>query len=136
MKLAWVLIVMALGGCDNSTVVDDGQFHITLKPDAPPEFKRQYVAPLRGLAGGTITITMYTSSYLGRTDQYGELRQGDGKYILFHVHDIARDIIDRGLVNEVQKLTEHALALDAQFVKSEPDEFVDSKGTRWRKAQP
>lgn len=111
--------------------VESAPFTITLDPEEPPKFKRTYRAKLPNHA--TLTITMYTSSIIGRTDRFGELTQWNGKWILYDVHAVADKIIDRELYPLVQNLTDQALVLDRQFVQNLPKEFMDETQTIWKR---
>jgi hypothetical protein len=63
----------------------------------------------------------------------GELTQSNGRWVLFEPERPADKILDREILPIVQRFCDEILALDAAYVKSDPGEFVDVRGVRWRR---
>lgn len=107
---------------------------VTMPKEDPPEFERVYEAMVQTSVGRfAVKIRRYTSRFSGRTDHYGELRQGSGSYILFDPQNVADKIIDRELYPKVQAVIDRMLEMDRKFVESNPCEFTDSRGVTWQK---
>lgn len=105
---------------------------VTLKREDVPEFRRSYKTQVGD--GFTVEVTMVTSSlYLGRRDRLSQLTQKNGKYILFDARSVADKIIDRELYPLVQAVVDTILAMDAEYIASNPTEFIDETGAIWRK---
>lgn len=100
---------------------------ITDVPEDVPQFKRNYTAAVTNDV--KITITMKTYSY-GRSSA-GELRQSDDKYVWFDPERVADRILDRSLVPLIEEHIKTIFALDAEYIKSNPCQFTDEKGTKW-----
>jgi len=95
-----------------------------------PQFRRSYEIVLDG--GFTVSVEIGYWS-LGRRDS-AELRQRNGKWILFDIDAIADKIIDRDLYPLVQVAVNEIMEIDKAFRRSNPNTFTDEQGVVWRRA--
>jgi hypothetical protein len=97
-----------------------------------PRFKRKYHAALPEWR--TITVTAYTGSY---GDRYysGELTQPGGRWVTFDPERVADKILDRELVPLVMALCREMLHMDDAYIASNPSEYDDEMGHRWRRVK-
>ncbi len=114
-------------GTKHEAPVNTTGVHVTDVPEDVPQFKRNYVAAVTDDV--TITITMKTYSY-GRQSA-GELRQSDNKYVWFDPERVADRILDHTLVPLIEDRIKAIFTLDREFIKSNPCQFTDEKGTKW-----
>lgn len=116
---------------DNAAPVTKPKMEI--KIDSPVEeglrFERIYTATLNNHT--SIRIMMHT--YSGYRDDRSELYQPNGRWVVFDMKAVADKILDPVLVPLVQKYVDEIRSLDAEFVKSDPDTFVDDHGHRWNR---
>lgn len=105
-----------------------GRVIVKNKPEDAPEWRRMYTATFAG--GFRIEVEM--ASRYGRSDR-SFLFQPNGKLICFDLHAIADHIIDRELCPIVEALAEEILALDRAYMHGERNQFIDEKGTTWRR---
>lgn len=97
-----------------------------------PDFRRVYSTKLADRGTATIEIRTFigNSRYAS-----GELRQNDGRWVLFEPERVADKIIDPVLVPLVEQFAKQVFALDKAFMASDPSEFIDESGATWRKAK-
>ena len=96
-----------------------------------PEFGRIYGCEV--LSGITITISarnMCSGRYYS-----GELIQPGGRWVLFDPKKPADKILDRDLSPAIAVLCKRILELDWAWFKSNPAEFTDESGQRWRRTE-
>lgn len=133
--LALCGIILSLLSLSGSPVVpqrtQDPIVIVTEVRSERPEFHRIYTLPIEG--GFTLKIEMKWFIH-DRFDE-SELRQKDGKRIFFDAKNVADKIIDRELYPKVQRAVNQILEMDRKFIASNPSEYVDETGTRWRKVQ-
>jgi hypothetical protein len=110
-----------------------GEIQVKNIPNDAPSFKREYKKALTN--GRTITIKMRRGVFGGRYSN-AQIRQENGSWVTFDVERIADKILDRQLVPLVQDAVKEILRMDADFIKSNPSEFVDETGQRWLKQVP
>lgn len=112
----------------------------SLKQD--PTFVVTFSAPLS--QGRSIKITARSMPWLRQYDLgdevefEDEVRQADGKWVVFDCDAIADRIIDLDLVKELRSYCKigHEMAKDYWKKRDySPDEFVDSTGQKWIKAK-
>lgn len=115
-----------------SKVVNEDGIRIVLKPEEIPEFERVYTITVGD--GFKIEVGLITYSFSERCD-HATVTQKDGRSISFDAHKVADKIIDRDLYPLVQGAVDRILALDKGFIDSKPSEFIDEKGTRWRRVE-
>ncbi len=106
-----------------------GDIHIEDVRQDAPEFKRLYTGKLDERARIKIDCHTFMRSRMFS----GELTQPNGRWILFDPEAIADKIIDPLLVPLVQGFVDQALKLDREFLASDPVEFTDENGRRWRR---
>jgi len=94
-----------------------------------PEFRRMYSAQVN--QDVRIKIEIYTS-FTGRA-KWAELRQGDGRWVVFDPDRVAEKILDRAIVPLVQRHVDQIYTIDKEFIRSDPDEFTDKKGQKWKR---
>jgi hypothetical protein len=102
---------------------------VNVRNDAP-RFKRQYKAKL----DNRCVIEVVCDTFLGRNFR-GELTQPNGNHVYFDPKRIADKIIDPLLVPLVERACDEIEALDRAYMKSDPGEFVDERGVKWRRAE-
>lgn len=110
--------------------VKDG-IDISLAPEDIPKFKRTYVVRINDSV--KLTIEMYTWA-MGRMT-HGELTQPNGSWVMFEPERPADKILDRDILPIVEQRCRQILALDAEYVRSNPSEFADEKGGKWTRSQ-
>lgn len=118
------VIIPLLNPLNKITVTD-------IKP-SQPEFRRQY----KGIVGVDIEISITARTWvtIGFDRSYsGELKQRNGRWILFEPKRPADKILDRDLLPEINSFCEQVIEQDLLFIKSEPDTFTDETGQIWRK---
>ena len=104
---------------------------VALKREDRPKFERVYEAQLTREV--SIKVKLYTS-YGGSRYDMSDLRQRDGRWVLFDAKRPADKILDRELLPHVERACEQILMLDRDFLRSDPSEFVDELGHTWRRA--
>ncbi|MBD9542981.1 hypothetical protein IB276_26400 [Ensifer sp. ENS04] len=105
---------------------------IALKPEDIPRFHRTYSKRLSNKAVCAITMSNY---YIGSGRMSsGELTQPNGRWVLFDPERIADKILDPALVPLIEEFAKQVMALDREFMKNRPSEFVDESGVVWRRA--
>lgn len=104
---------------------------ITIKdlPSDRPEFKREYNVRISNQVSMKIEIK---NSYSSGTYTTGQLTQSNGRWVFFEPERPADKILDRELLPTIQKLCNEILAMDSVYRKSNPNEFVDKAGVKWR----
>lgn len=100
-------------------------------PADVPEFRRIYSATINQRAGIKITAETFFNR---RFD--GELIQPDGRWVDFDPNAIAEKILDRELVPLVQSYVDKIKSLDRSYMDSNPSEFIDAHGVKWRRDKP
>lgn len=82
----------------------------------------------------TQTRYMYLYESTGGVEFSDELKQPDGKLVLFDCDAVTDKILDRDLVPEVEKdcAIVHAQALKF-WKETPPNQFTDRRGVTWRK---
>jgi hypothetical protein len=92
-------------------------------------FRRRYSKRLDTRA----YVEVEAQTFLGSRRFDGILEQPNGNQIRFDPARIADKIIDPTLVPLVATFCDQMFALDRAYVKSRPNEFLDSNGIRWRR---
>jgi hypothetical protein len=127
--LAVLLLGGIMFGCresDPQNVPNSLGIEVKADREDVPRFKRIYTARLDNRA----TITIKASSFLGR-NLSGELTQPDGRWILFDPDKVADKILDPLLVPIVEKYCDEIKRLDKEFMRGNPNSFIDEKGNEW-----
>jgi hypothetical protein len=96
-----------------------------------PEFKRLYTVQLNQRA--FMKVDIHTS--LGHRWTSGELSQPNGRWILFEPERVADKILDPVLVPIIERYVAEIFALDKTFMASNPGEYIDDGGCRWRRIE-
>lgn len=132
----WLCIAGALtagSGCQQQSVVAPENITVELKRADRPEFRREYLATIEG--GFTIKASFHY--FIGsRFSSYAEIQQPGGKWILFDLANVADKIIDRDLVPKVERIARQIIAMDAEFCRNLPNEYIDSTGAHWVRVTP
>lgn len=97
--------------------------------EGAPQFERRYKVDV---SGRKMIIKIYCSRYCGIT-RSGELVQSNGRWVLFDPERVADKILDPVLVPLIEQCLAEIFALDKTFRSSNPNEFVDSAGQKWRR---
>jgi hypothetical protein len=108
-----------------------GRVAVDQKAEDRPQFMRAYTIHLDGHFTVSVEIGYWS---LGRRE-YSTLTQWSGKRISFELDAVADKIIDRDLYPRVQSAVDEIVALDEQFRKSRPSEFIDDAGVMWRRVE-
>lgn len=116
----------------NREPVETTQSGIEIKSIAndKPAFEREYRARISDQVSMKITCKNYWSSGVYTA---GELTQSNGRWVLFEPERPADKILDRELLPTIEKLCQEILATDHAWRRSDPAEFVDKAGVRWRR---
>lgn len=114
----------------NNETIEQTESGVVVKDvrEDAPEWKRCYEKRLDNRA----FIKIEARTWLGRNFS-GTLTQPNGNYIFFEPERIADKIIDPLLVPLVQACVDEVFALDKAYLKTNPDEFTDDKGVRWKR---
>ncbi len=121
---------MGLFSKHDSVITTESGIHVEdIRADVP-QFKRVYTAKLDNRASIKIEI----KTFIGNDRYYsGELTQPNGRWILFDPKAIADKILDPVLLPIIKKYTDEIIALDKTYIKSDPNEFMDEKGQKWKR---
>lgn len=109
------------------------QYAVEVHREDAPKFKRTYSRRIHERATIYVSARNWMPGWRP-VDYSGELRQPNGKWVLFDPESIADKILDRELVPLVEAAVKEIIALDKAFRASKPSEFVDENGTKWTKA--
>ncbi len=113
---------------DKATHTPDGLAIEEVAGDRPA-FRRIYKVTINNSVSMKITIrNSYRGTYIN-----GELDQTGGKWVLFDPESPADKILDREILPTVQKYCAQILEVDKTFRRSNPGEFVDESGAKWRR---
>lgn len=107
--------------------------HINIKdiPESIPSFKKEYEGKLSNNAVINLSVR---NAYYGKGRYWsGTLTQPNGTWIVFDPERVADKIIDRELVPLINDFVASAFALDADFIKGDPNAFVDERGQVWKR---
>lgn len=129
--IVWGLIAWFDQPTASITPTIDNDITIKLAAESHPEFSRTYTVKLDNRATLKVEIKHYAHIMI----RSGELRQPDGRWILFDPSKVADKIIDPVLVPMVQAKVDVIYSLDKAFRASNPNEFTDETGTKWRRVE-
>jgi hypothetical protein len=63
----------------------------------------------------------------------GELQEKNGDWVLFDPQHPAKKILDRDILPAVTKYCQIILLMDKQYIESDPNTYIDNRGTTWKK---
>lgn len=106
--------------------------HVENRREDRPRFKRVYTCEI---AARRCTMILEAYTFIGRRCWGGELRQPNGKYVLFDSDAVADKIIDPVLVPLIIEACSEIMHIDRKFIESRPNEFTDEGGVRWRRIE-
>lgn len=102
------------------------------KAEERPRFEISYSKQIDDNAN--IIITCY--SFWGGTERTmsGELRQPNGRWVLFEPYRVADKILDPRLIKPIEDFVKIVVKMDNKFIRSKPSEYIDKSGQKWVKA--
>ena len=119
-----------LFGAPKPVAVANHTISIKTSREEKPEFERVYTAQVNSRVSLEVTMKWFIGS---RRDASGILNQTGGKWVTFDPENPADRILDRDILPIVRGLCDTIFTLDAAYVKSDPSEFVDKAGNRWKR---
>lgn len=96
-----------------------------------PQFQRVYTVQLDARASMKITA----KTFIGDRMISGELTQPNGRWVLFEPERPADKILDPTLLPLIERACTEILSLDRDYISSDPGEFTDERGQKWRREE-
>jgi len=144
-KLLVLAVALSIAGCKSPAPLAPG----TLTSDAVTDTNKyrdfDKVYHFQITSEVQMNVTSELTPWLQKCDFFGcgryaltfsdELKQRDGKWIIFDCDDVAEKIIDRDLVPKVESACKsiHAIATEFWRQNNDPNEFTDRDGRIWRR---
>lgn len=96
-----------------------------------PAFERRYSAKINDQVSMEIKIKWF----IGNIFTSGELTQRSGRWVIFEPERPADKILDREILPIIERLCAEIIQVDRDWRKSNPNEFVDGSGQKWRRVE-
>lgn len=96
-----------------------------------PTFERRYSARINDQVSMEIKIKWF----IGGTLTSGELTQRNGSWVFFDPERPADKILDREILPTITARCKEIIDIDREWRGSNPSEFTDERGKKWRRVE-